>query len=100
LDYKYDTYPTWAAHRNTSKSYMKNTDEQNLFIKQRDRSEEDEDKKDHMVNHKASFGRSKTMIPDNKKLINNLEDFSVIKEITISKENNVRNAKEVKTLNR
>ena len=27
LDYKYDTYPTWAAHRNTSKSYIKNTDE-------------------------------------------------------------------------
>jgi hypothetical protein len=79
---------------------MKNTDDQNLFIKQRDRSDEDEDKKDHMINHKASFGRSKTMIPDNKKLINNLEDFSVIKEITISKENNVRNVKEVKTLNR
>jgi hypothetical protein len=53
-----------------------------------------------MINHKASFGRSKTMIPDNKKLINNLEDFSVIKEITISKENNLRNVKEVKTLNR
>jgi hypothetical protein len=40
------------------------------------------------------------MIPDNRKSINNLEDFSVVKEITIGKEatNNLRNKKDAKTL--
>lgn len=36
------------------------------------------------------------MIPDNKKSINNLEDFSVVKEITIGKDANniIRNKKD------
>jgi hypothetical protein len=40
------------------------------------------------------------MIPDNKKSVHNLEDFSVVKEITIGKEasNNIRNKKDAKTL--
>ena len=50
-----------------------------------DKSDEEEDKKDYNVQHKETFGRSKTMIPDSRKLINNLEDFSVVKEITIDK---------------
>jgi hypothetical protein len=50
-----------------------------------DKSDEEEDKKDHIALRKETFGRSKTMIPDSKKLINNLEDYSVVKEITIDK---------------
>ena len=87
MDYKYDTYPTWGAHRNTGKTYIKNTNEQNQFMKHNkdDKSDEEDDKKDHNALRKETFGRSKTMIPDSKKLINNLEDYSVVKEITIDK---------------